>query len=107
MLDFRLDPGRREAITKRTLAEHRGGVPRTLSEATAATLEAGSAILAVLHVGGTPTALDDAVARAHGRLIANNQVDAQALRTPARSCSRPSAPPLPATPLTSQTERPE
>ena len=55
MLDFRLDPGRREAITKRTLAEHRGGVPRTLIEAIAATLEAGTAIFAVLHTGVTPT----------------------------------------------------
>ena len=79
MLDFRLDPGRREAITKRTLGEHRGGVPRTLIEAIAATLEAGTAIFAVLHTGGTPTVLDDAVVRAHGRLIADHPVDAQAL----------------------------
>jgi hypothetical protein len=28
MLDFRLDAGRRRAVTERTLAEHRGGVPR-------------------------------------------------------------------------------
>jgi hypothetical protein len=41
MLDFRLDPGRRPAITERTLAEHRGGVPRSLMQALAATLEAG------------------------------------------------------------------
>ena len=79
MLDFRLDPGRREAITKRTLAEHRGGVPRTLIEAIAATLEAGTAIFALLYSGGTPTVLDDAVARGHGRLIADEPVDAQAL----------------------------
>ena len=43
MLDFRLDAGRRQAITERTLAEHRGGVPRPLIEAIAATLEAGAA----------------------------------------------------------------
>ena len=79
MLDFRLDPGRRGAITERTLAEHRGGVPRPLIEAVAATLEAGAAILAVLHTGGTPTVLDDAVERTHGRLIADDPVDAQAL----------------------------
>ena len=79
MLDFRLDPGRRDAITKRTLAEHRGGVPRTLIEAIAATLDVGTAIFAVLLEGGTPTVLDDAVARAHGRLIADEPVDAQAL----------------------------
>jgi hypothetical protein len=79
MLDFRLDAGRRQAITERTLAEHRGGVPRPLIEAIAATLEAGSAILAVLHTRGAPTALDEAVARAQGRLVANDPTDAQAL----------------------------
>ena len=79
MLDFRLDPGRRKAITEHTLAEHRGGVPRPLIEAIAATLEAGVAIVAVLHTGGAPTVLDDAVVRLHGRLIAEDPVDAQAL----------------------------
>jgi hypothetical protein len=78
MLDFRLDAGRRQAITERTLSEHRGGVPRPLIEAIAATLEAGAAILAVLHTGA-PTVLDEAVARSHGRLIADDPVDAQAL----------------------------
>ena len=77
MLDFRLDPGRRGAITERTLAEH-GGVLRPLIEAVAATLEAGAAIFAVLHTGA-PTVLDDAVARSHGRLIADDPVDAQTL----------------------------
>ncbi len=79
MLDFRLEPGRRGAITERTLAEHRGGVPRTLIEAIAATLEVGTAIFAVLFTGGTPTVLDDAVARGRGQLIADEPVDAQAL----------------------------
>jgi hypothetical protein len=79
LLDFRLDAGRRAAITERTLAEHRGGVPRALIEALAATLEAGAAILAVLHTGSTPTVLDDSVARAHGRLLAADPVDARAL----------------------------
>ena len=79
IVDFRLDPGRREAITKRTLAERRGGVPRTLIEAVAVTLEAGAAILAILHSGRTPTVLDDAVERSHGRLIADDSVDAEAL----------------------------
>ena len=79
MLDFRLDAGRRDAITERTLAEHRGGVPRTLIEAIAATLEGGAAVLALLYAGGTPTALDDAVARAHGRLIADEPVDVRTL----------------------------
>jgi hypothetical protein len=79
MLDFRLDAGRRRAITERTLAEHHGGVPRPLIEEIAATLEAGAAIFAVLHAGSAPTALDDAVARCHGRLIADHPVDADAL----------------------------
>jgi hypothetical protein len=79
MLDFRLDADRRQAITERTLAEHRGGVPRALIETIAATLEPGAAIFAVLHTGGAPTVLDEAVTRAHGRLIANDPVDAQAL----------------------------
>jgi hypothetical protein len=79
MLDFRLDPGRRQAVTERTLAEHRGGVPRSLIEAIATTLEAGAAIFAVLHTGGAATALDEAVSRSHGRLVANDPVDARAL----------------------------
>ena len=79
LVDFRLDQRRREALTERTLAERRGGVPRTLIEAIAGTLEAGAAIFAVVHTGGKPTVLDDAVERAHGRLIADASVDAQAL----------------------------
>jgi hypothetical protein len=79
MLDFRLDAGRRQAVTERTLAEHRRGVPRPLIEAVAATLEAGAAIVAILHTSGVPTVLDEAVARSDGRLIANDPVDAQAL----------------------------
>jgi gamma-glutamyl:cysteine ligase YbdK (ATP-grasp superfamily) len=70
MLDFRLGAGRRRAVTERPLAEHRGGVPRPLIEDVAATLEPGAAIFAVLHTGQAPAALDDAVARSHGRLIA-------------------------------------
>jgi hypothetical protein len=79
MLDFRLDDRRRRAITERTLAEHRGGVPRALIEAIAATLDADAAMFAVLHTGAAPAALDDAVARSHGRLIAEHSVDASAL----------------------------
>ena len=79
MLDFRLDGGRRQAITQRTLEEHRGGVPRELIEALAATLQDGAAIIAVLYSGAVPTVLDEAVARSQGRLIADDPVDAQAL----------------------------
>jgi hypothetical protein len=79
MLDFRLNADRRRAITERTLAEHRGGVPRALIESLAATLDAGAAIFSVLHTGGAPTVLDEAVARARGRLVANDPVHAQGL----------------------------
>jgi hypothetical protein len=79
MLDFRLDAGRRRAITERTLATHSGGVPQPLIEEIAATLEAGAAILFVLHTGDAPPALDDAVARGRGRQIAEEPVDATAL----------------------------
>jgi hypothetical protein len=79
MLDFRLDAGRRRAITERTLAEHRGGVPRALIKAIATGLQDGAAILAVLHTGGAPTVLDEAVARAQGQLIANEPTDGRAL----------------------------
>lgn len=79
MLDFRLDPGRRQAITERTLAEHRDGVPRDLIEEVAATLDAGAAIFVVLHTGDVPTTLEDAVVRCRGRSIAEEPVDATTL----------------------------
>jgi hypothetical protein len=79
LLDFRLDPGRRRALTERTLAEHSRGVPRPLIEAIAATLEAGAALLAVLDFGDTTTALEDAVARCGGHVIADEPIDARAL----------------------------
>jgi hypothetical protein len=79
LLDFRLDPGRRRSITERTLAEHPRGVPRSLIEAIAATLQAGAALFAVLDTGGTATVLEDAVARSGGRVIADEPVDARAL----------------------------
>ena len=79
LLDFRLEPRRRRAITERTLADHPGGVPRPLIEAIAATLEPGAAILATLHTGGAATVLEDAVARCGGRLNTDEPVDARAL----------------------------
>ena len=79
LLDFRLDPGRRAAVTERTLAEHPGGVPRPLVEAIAATLERGAAVLAVLYAVPAPAVLEDAVARCGGRLIADEPADASTL----------------------------
>jgi hypothetical protein len=79
LLDFRLDPVRRRAITERTLAEHSGGVPRPLIEAIAGTLQTGAAIFALLDTGGTATVLEDAVARSGGQVIADEPVNARAL----------------------------
>jgi hypothetical protein len=79
LLDFRLDAGRRRAITERTLAEHRGGVPGSLIESIAVTLEPGAALVAILHSGAAPTVFHDAVARAGGRQIVDDAVDARAL----------------------------
>jgi hypothetical protein len=79
MLDFRLEPRRRRAITERTLTERRDGVPRDLIEAIAATLEAGAAIFAVLHTGAVAQALEDAVAACGGRAICAEEVRAEAL----------------------------
>jgi hypothetical protein len=79
LLEFRLESGRRQALTERTLSEHRGGVPRPLIEAIAATLEAGAAIFAVLQTGPTATVLEDAVVRCGGQRIADEPVDARAL----------------------------
>jgi hypothetical protein len=79
LLDFRLDPGRRRAITERTLAEHAHGVPRPLIEAIGATLPPGAALFAVLDTGDTATTLEDAVARCGGCVVADEPVDARAL----------------------------
>ena len=79
LLDFRLDPGRRDAVTERTLAGHAGGVDPAVLEATARTLEAGAAVLAVLHTGPAPEVLDDAVTRCGGRAVADEAIDVQRL----------------------------
>ena len=79
LLDFRLEPRRRRTITERTLAEHAGGIPRPDIESIAAALEAGGALLAVLSTGEPAPALEEAVARCGGRLVADEPVDARAL----------------------------
>ena len=79
LLEFRLESGRRRALTERTLSEHRRGFPRPLIEAIAATLSAGAAIFAVLQSGPTATVLEDAVERCGGQRIADEAVDARAL----------------------------
>ena len=79
LLDFRLDPIRRRAITERTLGDHRGGVPRPLIEQINAALEPGAAIFAILHTGQDPSVVKDAVARSGGRIIADEHVEARTL----------------------------
>jgi hypothetical protein len=79
LLDFRLDSGRRRALSQCTLTEHRGGVPRPLIEEIAATLEAGAALSGVVQAGPTATVLEDAVARCGGQRIADEPVDARTL----------------------------
>ena len=94
LLDFRLDPGRRRALTKRTLSEHRGGVPRPLIDAVAATLDAGAAVLAVLQTGPAGTVLEDAVARCGGRRVADEPAEARALaQAGPQLCTAVGAPP--------------
>jgi hypothetical protein len=79
LLDFRLDPGRRRALTERTLAEHPGGVPKQSIEAIAATLRRGEAISTVLHSGPAAPVLDEAVERCGGRRIADEPAHARTL----------------------------
>lgn len=79
LLDFRLDPRGRRAATQRTLAAHAGGVPPSVVDAIAAALEPGDAILAVLIAGGTAGALDEAVSRTGGRMVADEPVEARGL----------------------------
>lgn len=79
LLDFRLDPGRRRAATKRTLAAHAGGVPPAVVEAIGRALEPGGAILAVLIAGRTAGALAEAVSRSGGQVVADEPVEARGL----------------------------
>ena len=76
LLDFRLDPGGRGAVTQRTLRPHAGGAPPAVVEAIAGALEPGGALLAVLVAGGALAAFEDAVARSGGRMVADEQAAA-------------------------------
>ena len=79
MLDFRLDPARRRAVTERTFAGHPGGVPAPVVRAIGAALEPGGAVLVVLVAGDRPADLVDAVYRAGGRMLIDERVDAVTL----------------------------
>ena len=73
LLNFRLDEAERRRATERTLAA--AEVVRELG----ATLEPGSALAAVLVDHAWSSALEDAVTRTGGTLLANDFVDATAL----------------------------
>jgi hypothetical protein len=72
MLDFRLDERRRRAVTSSTLARGAGGAVAEL----AAALEPGAAVLVVLTGAGPAPALQDAVARSGGSLVADEPAGA-------------------------------
>ena len=78
LLDFRLDPGSRAALTARTLTPHAGGVPATVITSVADGLEPGAAVIAVLLEGDAP-ALATAVERAGGTLVGDERVAATTL----------------------------
>ncbi len=79
LLDFRLDPGRRLAISRRMLAAHpHGALPRMIEEI-AATLDGGAAILVVLHRSDEASPLRDAVEGCRGTSIGNEPVDASTI----------------------------
>jgi len=78
LLDFRLDAGRRRALTRRTLAGRPGGVDRALVEAAATSLAAGEALLAVL-AGEAAHPLAEAAGRAGGQLVEDREVSASGL----------------------------
>lgn len=79
LLDFRLDLGRRREMTRRTLARGAGAVPPEVVAAMVDGLEPGAALLVMLLSGAAPTAMDDAVARSGGRLMADEVVTAGTL----------------------------
>ena len=77
MLDFRLDERRRRAVTRKALST--GRVDRAALAEVAAALEPGAAFLAVLTTAGPAPALEDAVARTGGTLVADEPAAAARL----------------------------
>ena len=77
VLDFRLDLGRRRAMTRRTRATD--AVPPAVLETIVTRLEPGDAVLVLLLGGARAPALDDAVVRAGGHLVVDEVVSAVTL----------------------------
>jgi hypothetical protein len=78
LLDFRLAPDRRRALTARALTPREHGVEPSIVRAIGDTLEPGTAVVAFLLSGTTPL-LDDAVARCDGWIVADEPTPATAL----------------------------
>jgi hypothetical protein len=79
LLNFRLDQAERRRATERVLRDGTTGIPGAAVEQLASTLEPGSAIAAVLVEHVWAEALEDAVSRTGGTLLAGEFVDATAL----------------------------
>jgi hypothetical protein len=77
LLDFRLDLGRRRAMTRRTLAS--AAVPSAVLTAIVTGLEPGDALLVLLFARSPPGELADTLTRAGGRLVADHPVAAETL----------------------------
>lgn len=79
LLDFRLAPDRRRALTARALTARPGGVAPSVVHAIGAGLEPGAAVVAFLVRANATPVLDEAVARCSGRLVADEDVAARTL----------------------------
>ena len=79
LLDFRLAPHRRRALTARALTTRPHGVAPSIVCAIGDTLEPGTAVVAFLLTGPATPLLDDAVARCDGQIVADEQIPARTL----------------------------
>jgi hypothetical protein len=79
LLDFRLAPNRRRVLTARTLTTRQHGVAPSIVRAIGDGLEPGRAMVAFLLTATTTAALDDAVARCHGQIVADEPTGASTL----------------------------
>ena len=79
LVDFRLAPERRRALTARVLTTRPDGVAPSVVRAIGDTLEPGTAVVAFLLTGTAASLLDDAVARCHGWIVADEPTPARTL----------------------------
>ena len=79
LLSFRLEPAARRRATERALGPAEGGLPAESLRELGRALEPGASVVAVLVEHKWTRALEDAVARTGGALVANEHVDSTAL----------------------------